>query len=237
MIEATEKVKPSKKEPEPSPAPAPRARPVPPPKPVPPARRPATQHPPRRADEPFAPFPATTGAAARMHGSGSMGGFAAEQEWAAREAARQERLRKEEARAAREEAKAQRAVALAQEYDDQIAALVGQAAAAAAGSSGSEYSGSSTGVSRQGSGSASAAARWPSDSLPQPLALSSPVAVATPEAWHYGSAAGSLPAWDGLAVEPGGGAAWTHEPQPLFREAQEAPPEEIDALLAMMGIA
>lgn len=225
-METAEKVKPRKAAPTPPPATAAKPpRPAPPPTKPAPARKPAAP-PPRRLVE-TAPT-----AAARLHGGGLSGSggsvstFAAEQERLAKEAARREaEERKEAARARREAQEAERLSRRSQQYDEQIAALMGE--------EGSDGDGS-----QEGSEASSVAAWWPTGSVPLPLPLptttSSPVAVATPELAHYDSPAGGLPPVEMLAAADTKGVVWLAEPQ--FEGREEAPPEEIDELLALMGI-
>lgn len=222
VMETAEKVKPRKAAPAAPAAPAPRpSRTAPAAKPA-PARKPAAP-PPRRLVEP------APSAAARLHGSGhsgSSGGmstFAAEQERLAREAARREaEERREAARARREAQEADRLSRLSQAYDEQIAALMGK-------------DGSDAGSSQEDSEESSVAAWWPADAAPLPLPLptGSPAAVATPELPHYDDTGTWLPVPDSLAAEPGG-VTWL--PVPQFEGREEAAPEEIDELLALMGI-
>ncbi|PRW59322.1 antigen KI-67 isoform X1 [Chlorella sorokiniana] len=227
VMETAEKVKARKTAPAAPPAPAPRpARPAPALKPA-LARKPAAP-PPRRLIEP------APNAAARLHGighsssAGSVSTFAAEQERLAKEAARREaEERKEAARARREAQEAERLSRLSQQLDEQMTALIGEP-------------GSDADSSQEGSEGSSVAAWWPAGSappLPLPLPTSSPVAVDTPELSAYGGAyggtAGGLPAVDQLAADPKG-VVWLAEPQ--FEGREEAPPEEIDELLALMGI-
>lgn len=224
-METAEKVKPRKAAPAPPPAAAAK-----PPRPAPPAAKPAP------ARKPAAPPPrrlveAAPTAAARLHGGGLSGSgasvstFAAEQERLAKEAARREaEERREAARARREAQEAERLSRLSQNYDEQIAALMGE-------------EGSDAGSRQEGSEASSVAAWWPTGSVLLPLPLpttTSPVAVATPELAHYDSPAGGLPPVEMLAAADAKGVVWLAEPQ--FEGREEAPPEEIDELLALMGI-
>lgn len=232
-METAERVKPRKAAPAAPPAPAPRpSRAVSAPKPSAPAAKKAAAPPPRRLVEP------APSAAARVHGcghslygighsgsSGSVSTFAAEQERMTKEAAQKEQQQRREAARARKEAQeAERLSRLSQHYEEQIAALMGDEA-------------SDGGGSQDGSEASSMPAWWPANSAPLPLPLptSSPADVATPELFCHDGAVGSLPAVDSLAgaAEPAA-VAWL--PVPQFEGREEAPPEEIDDLLALMGI-
>ena len=214
VMETAEKIKPRKAAPAPPPAPAPKPpRPAAAPRQAPAPKRPAPA-PPRRLVE-----PAPT-AAARLHGSssgGSVSTFAAEQERQAREAARrEEEERREAARVQWEQREAERLSRLGHQYDEQIAALTGNASEGGSSWEGGEASGAPWGA--------------PEDLL-LPLPVDSP-GIGTPELSHQASAAGSLPALDAVAPDPGG-VVWLPEPQ-FEREA--GADEEVDELLALMGI-